>query len=73
MGIITSDELKQDSELKQRIVADLRNRARTEAMELDPIEDSAYLKDHQKTRHFPWFWLILVLLAMLSLVFIIIF
>ena len=66
--IITSNQEK-DSRLKQRISADLRQRAQS-SDQSDPnfVEDANYLKDTKKTGKFTWVWVILIVLALISLV-----
>lgn len=70
MGILVQDN-EERTRLSDRISADLRARnasSRPEGRDLDLVEDSAYLKDSKTTGHFSWFWFILIVLAILSLI-----
>ena len=73
MGIIVSKNNDKNSRLNQRITADLRERAKAEAMANDPdlVEDSDYTKDLKKTGKYTWVWIVLVILAIISMVIII--
>ena len=73
MGVIVNKKESQD-ELTRRINADLRAKA-TESAEVtkdgsdvDLAEDAEYLRDLKKTGKFSWIWIVLVVLAVLSLV-----
>ena len=69
MGIMVSKDLENSSELNRRISSDLR--ARTVSMERrnDPDfeDDSAYIEETKKTGKFTWVWIILIILAVISL------
>ncbi len=69
MGIMVSKDLENSSELNRRISSDLR--ARTVSMERrnDPDfeDDSAYIEETKKTGKFTWGWIILIILAAISL------
>ena len=69
MGITVSKDLENSSELNRRISSDLR--ARTVSMEQrnDPDfeDDSAYIEETKKTGKFTWVWIILIILAAISL------
>jgi|InofroStandDraft_1065614.scaffolds.fasta_scaffold34380_3 hypothetical protein len=69
MGIMVSKDLENSSELNRRISSDLR--ARTVSMERrnDPDfeDDSAYIEETKKTGKFTWVWIILIILAAISL------
>lgn len=69
VGILVEKD-EERSKLGSRISADLRERAERTAKQEDQdfVEDSAYLKNMQKTNRFSWFWFILVVLAAISLV-----
>lgn len=73
MGIIVSKNNDENSRLNQRITADLRERAKAEAMANDPdlVEDSDYAKDLKKTGKYTWVWIVLVVLAIISMIIII--
>lgn len=73
MGIIVNRENQQDDELSRRITADLRARAMETAdadgvSDVDYAEDARYLKDLKKTSRFGWIWIVLIVLAILSLI-----
>lgn len=70
MGIIVSKDNDRNSELNQRITADLRARAVQSARDRDPdlVDDSEYLKNLKKTGRFSWLWFVLIVLALISLV-----
>ena len=67
MGIMVEKD-DQRSQLGERITADLRERVqRTSSDEADAIEDSAMLEGTQKGSRAGWFWITLVVLALISL------
>ena len=71
MGIIVNKEDDKNQELEQRITADLRARAVEVAPdgEMTDFEDgSEYIRDTKKTGRFAWVWIVLVVLAIISLV-----
>lgn len=72
MGIIVHKETERNTELNDRIAADLRARAQANEVE-DPdlVEDTDYTKDMKKTSKFGWVWFVLVALALVSLAFIV--
>lgn len=73
MGIMMTKDMDRDSELNSRITADLRARAQqTRDDDPDYVDDAAYIKDTKKTGKFTWIWIILIVLAIISIVFIII-
>jgi len=70
MGIIVSKNNEDNNRLNQRITADLRERAnRTASAGKDPdlVEDSDYARDLKKTGKYSWIWIVLIVLALLSL------
>lgn len=69
MGIMMSKDLDRNSELNERISADLRARAQTAKRE-DPdyVDDAEYLKETKKTGKFSWVWIVLIVLAIISLI-----
>ena len=74
MGVIVTKDEDDNTQLTERINADLRERmTRTAAVEGDPdyIEDSDYLKELKSTGRFSWIWFVLIALAIASLIFII--
>lgn len=73
MGIIVHKETERNTELNDRIAADLRARAQETSQISDPdlVEDVDYTKDLKKTGRFGWVWAVLVVLALISLAFII--
>ena len=69
MGVIVNKENQQNDELSRRITADLRARAvAAEDGDVDMVEDARYLNDLQKTSKFGWIWIVLIVLAILSLI-----
>ena len=73
MGILVQDTGKR-SELQDRISADLREKVQRSSQEedIDLVENSNYTKDLKKTGRFGWFWFVLILLAVASVVIILI-
>lgn len=72
MGIIVHKETERNTELNDRIAADLRARAQaSEHEDPDLVEDTDYAKDLKKTSRFGWVWAVLVALALISLAFIV--
>lgn len=70
MGIMVSKDMDSNSDLNRRIASDLRARAQTVEKYGDPDfeEDSAYIEDTKKTGKFTWVWIVLIVLAIISLV-----
>ena len=70
MGIIVSKNNEENSKLNERIAADLRERASKTTLGEDPdlAEDSDYVKDLKKTGRYSWIWIVLVILAIISIV-----
>ena len=70
MAVIVNKENKND-ELSRRINADLRTKmSGTGVIDGDTpdlIDDSAYVRDFQKTSKFGWVWIVLIVLAIISL------
>ena len=74
MGIIVNKENDKNTDLSRRIDTDLRERLQsTNRTDPDLAEDSDYVKDFNKTSKFGWMWLVLIVLAIISLVFILFF
>ena len=73
MGILVQNNIKR-SELRERITAELREKAQasSEKEDIDLVEDSPYTKDLKKTSRFAWFWFVLILFAVVSVVVILI-
>ena len=72
MGVIVNKK-DNDSELSRRITADLRAKAMETvdvegADDVDLAEDAEYLRDLKKTGRFSWIWIVLIVLAILSLI-----
>jgi len=69
---IRQDE--QRTKLQERVAAELRDKAKTRAglenNTPDGVEDSNYLKDTKSTTSLAWVWIVIVILAVASLVFI---
>ena len=71
MGIIANKDEDRNAQLTQRINADLRAKMSETskiADEPDAVEDSEYVKDLKKTGRFGWVWIVLIVLALMSLV-----
>ncbi len=70
MGIIVSKNEDEHTKLNERINADLRERASKTTLGEDPdlVEDSDYAKDLKKTGKYSWIWVVLIILAVISLV-----
>ena len=76
MGIIVNKNQNQDNEITRRINADLRERAMQTTGEGDSdlpdlAEDSEYVKTLKKTSKFGWIWIVLIILAIISVGFIV--
>ena len=70
MSIVTNKD-EDKSRLSQRINADLRAKmAETSKISDEPdlIEDSEYVKDMKKTGKFGWVWIVLIVLALMSII-----
>ena len=70
MSIVTNKD-EDKSRLSQRINADLRAKmVETSKTTDDPdlIEDSEYVKDMKKTGKFGWVWIVLIVLALMSII-----
>lgn len=70
MGIIVNKE-DDNNELSRRITADLRTKAVEEFNDgevTDFADDSEYVRNTAKTGRFAWVWIILIVLAIVSLV-----
>lgn len=71
MGIMINKEDDKNNDLEQRISADLRARAVKMAPDTEVTDfenDSEYVRDTKKTGRFAWVWIVLVVLAIISLV-----
>jgi len=70
MGVIVNKENERNTELNQKIAADLRARAQKTSGISDPdlAEDVDYVKNTKKTGRFAWVWAVLVVMALISLV-----
>ena len=76
MGIIVNKENDKNTDLGRRIDTDLRERLQStsrSATDPDLADDAEYMKDLEKTGRFGWVWIILIVLAIISLVFILFF
>lgn len=68
MGIMMSKNLDDNTELSRRIATDLRERTQSSARrDPDYEEDSAYIEGTKKTGRFTWVWIVLIVLAIISL------
>ena len=72
MGIIVNKENDND-ELSKRINADLRAKMQAEREDPDLVEDSDFGEELKKTNRFGWIWIVLIVLALISLIFIVFF
>ena len=71
MGITVNKEDSKNQDLERRISADLRAKAAKTAPDgevTDFEKDSEYTKDTKETSRFAWVWIVLVVLAIISLV-----
>lgn len=68
MGIMTSSDINNRSELNRRINADLRARAQNMSERDDPeYDDDNELSETRRTGRFGWVWIVLIALAIISL------
>ncbi|MBQ3280754.1 hypothetical protein IJG92_03855 [Candidatus Saccharibacteria bacterium] len=71
MGIMVNKEDNKNVDLERRISADLRNKA-VETFDdgevTDFASDSEYIRETTKTNRFAWVWIVLIVLAIISLV-----
>ncbi len=68
MGIMISKDLEQKSELNRRIASDLRARtASVERLHTPEPDDETEIENTKKTGRFTWVWIILIVLAIISL------
>lgn len=73
MGVIVNKENTNKNELSRRIDADLRAKQMATAdiegnADPDFAEDSEYVRNMKKTSKFGWVWLVLIVLATLSII-----
>ena len=76
MGVIVNKNNYKNDELSRRIDADLRAKALETAGgagekrddDIDFAEGSEYVRDFKKTGRFGWVWIVLILLAVLSII-----
>ena len=75
MGIIVSKEDDLNTDLTERINADLRESVQenSEPLDKDFAENSEYIKELNQTGRFSWIWPVLICLSILSLISILIF
>lgn len=69
MGLMMTSNQEKNSRLNQRISADLRQKVQV-SDQSDPnfVEDANYLKDTKKTGKFTWVWVVLIVLALISMI-----
>lgn len=71
MGIMVNKEDNKNEDLERRISADLRAKA-VETFDdgevTDFANDSEYVAETTKTNRFAWVWIVLIVLAIISLV-----
>ena len=73
MGVIVNKDNTKKDELSRRIDADLRMKMSGGAGVIngetpDLVDESEYVKDFKKTGKFGWVWVVLIILAVLSLI-----
>ncbi len=73
MGVIVNKENTKKNELTRRIDADLKAKQIATAKidgNADPdfAEDTEYVKNMKKTSKFGWVWIVLIVLAILSII-----
>lgn len=69
MGIMMTKDMNDNTELDRRISADLRARAQqSRSADVDGVNDSRYVEGTEKTNKFTWVWIVLIVLAIISLV-----
>ena len=73
MGIMVTKETDDNAKLTEKINADLRERIQStsEPEDKDFAENSEYIQDLETTSKFGWVWFVLIVLALISLIFII--
>ena len=73
MGIMVTKETDDNAKLTEKINADLRERIQStsEPEDKDFAENSEYIQDLETTSKYGWVWFVLVILALISLVFIV--
>lgn len=71
MGILVNKEDNKNEDLERRISADLRAKAAEtfdDGEVTDFANDSEYVRETTKTNRFAWVWIVLIVLAIISLV-----
>lgn len=71
MAIMMSNEQERNSRLNERITSDLRERTQSSAgrdAEVDFTGSDTAQRNTRKTGRFTWIWVVLIVLAILSLV-----
>ena len=70
MGIMMTKDVKENSELNRRISSDLRARAvNSNIYDDDDVEEETSEREgRKKTGRFAWVWIILIILAIISLI-----
>ena len=73
MGIMVTKETDGNAKLTEKINADLRERIQStsEPSDKDFAENSEYIQDLETTSKYGWIWFVLIILALISLVFIV--
>lgn len=73
MGVMVSNNQERNSELNRRITADLRQKAQTSTPGMPTANDAAenYTAGTKRTGRFTWVWIVLIVLAILSVIFMI--
>lgn len=76
VGIIVNKDDNKNSDLTRRIDADLRTKLQSTSTSIsqpDLTAQSTYLQDFKKTSRFGWVWIVLIVLAIISLLSIVFF
>lgn len=73
MGLIVNKENIKNDDLSRRIDADLRAKMKGSVGVIDGetpdfVDESDYIEDYKKTGRFSWVWIVLIVLAIISLV-----
>lgn len=69
MGIMMTKDIKENSELNRRISSDLRARAvNSNIYDDDSEEEAPEGQERKKTGRFTWVWIVLIVLAIISLI-----
>lgn len=68
MGLMMTADQEKKSHINERIRADLRQSLQSDdRKDPDLVDDANYLKETKKTGRFTWVWIVLIVLALISL------